>query len=589
MSNPAIKQDTPKHLRQQAASSVAQDMSSARLRILSDLMESRKKAEAHEQEFLKTIHSENAAFTKVVSLFEDSIEGLEASIGSVRADVEVKLSESFALSDVAVNAMMEEVRTLKQRSTEDSMLFKEEIMTSLKSETTRLDTQWKKAEYQNSQLSGIVSELDSRINTEISKISQEQCSIRDSLQEKMNGLEDSIRVLTSGLNEIALSHKMEVEKQQNSLEEILHRHQTEVLENVESRLVDLQSQIEHSLEAKLKSVEQASNESISLLLSERIESFRQELHTGLRTTNSHLESRCESIEASVSSLPTKLVMDESVLVSFEKDMKQRWQEDLSSKMNLLADQISDLDMRISARLGTQDSAIQALRSTGYFHEWTIRDAKSKLHSLGLMSTGGKFVSSETFSIGPYSNLQLRLYPVSSSLSSSPSIWLIHSPSGSDAAISLPLYVDLGIGKSKKALCRMKKVQELFGHWVWEGNGFDRDFVVKEVDTAGSLVVNVEISMRQWLAPTDAVSGNVTVPLENYPDSPMSAYTFAGGIEGRITPQLPLRPMSTNPFENQSREKDGQKSALTPRRMSWAMFGDAPLEETLVPPSNPFSS
>ncbi len=99
-------------------------------------------------------------------------------------------------------------------------------------------------------------------------------------------------------------------------------------------------------------------------------------------------------------------------------------------------------------------------------------------------------------------------------------------------------------------------------------------------------------MRQWLVPpTDTVSGSMTVsaPENQFPDSPMSAYTFAGGMEGRYTPQLPLRPMSTNPFERASKEE--KKSALTPRRMSWAMFGgDAPVEETLDPSSsNPFSS
>ncbi len=136
---------------------------------------------------------------------------------------------------------------------------------------------------------------------------------------------------------------------------------------------------------------------------------------------------------------------------------------ISSRMTAVIDQIGDLDSRISARLSNQETALCAVGSTGYFHEWTIPDAQTKLEPLGLFSSSNKFVSSDSFSIGPYSNLQLRLYPLNSSLNNSPSVWLIHSPSGTDPnGPSLPVYVDLGIGRSKRAQCRMKKVPELLG-------------------------------------------------------------------------------------------------------------------------------
>ena len=134
---------------------------------------------------------------------------------------------------------------------------------------------------------------------------------------------------------------------------------------------------------------------------------------------------------------------------------------------------------------------------------------------------------------------------------------------------------------------MKKVQELFGHWIWEGSGFDRDVIEKEVDKNGSLVVSVEISMRQWLASNnDTVAASMSS--ENFPESPMSAYTFA---DGTSTPQLPLRPLSTNPFDNEMKKKTEEKpSALTPRRMSWAMFGDHADDEGASASTslNPFS-
>jgi len=589
MSSPKIRQDTTRDMRQQAAASVAQDMSSVRLRILADLMESRKKAEAHEQEFLKTIHSENAAFSKVVSLFEESIDELRCSIGNLRESAHVNMSEYAAQTEASRVSMMVEFNNLKQKLSEECELSKEAMTKSIESFGSDMNNRLANLDAEKRRIYDIINELESRLNDEIARLSRENSNNNVSVFDKLTGLEAANHSLSKRLDDWSHSCENRAEQQVASFLEMIREHEAEITKGFEYRLVDLQRQIEDNLDKRLATFQTESNDSTSLLLSERMDSLRDQMLGQLRETGTQFESRCNSIETCISVLPSKQGIDESVLQGLEERLRKQWEEDLSCRMSLLVDQVSDLDSRISARFGNQESSIRALASTGYFYDWTIRDAKSKLHGLGVMSTGGKFVSSEMFSIGPYSNLQLRLYPVSSSLSnSSPSVWLIHSPSGTDQSpAALPVYVDLGIGRSKRALCRMKKVQELFGHWVWEGSGFDKDFISKEIDVDGSLIVSVEISMRQWLAaPSEPTMTTNMLPVESLPESPMSAYTFAGG---RTTPQLPLRPMSTNPFEKVPQEPS--KSALTPRRMSWAMFGgdEGPTDEAIVPSSNPFSS
>ena len=369
-------------------------------------------------------------------------------------------------------------------------------------------------------------------------------------------------------------------------QELVRDSRKEIETSFELRLADTESRMQGYISEQLHNI----SAQLEATFESRLSTLSIEREKEAQDIASRYESRFGEIEELLRSNKddeTIKFVDEDKLAEFKQVVENKIDQFVSQNFHHMVEEIESLETRLSSSINRQDMAIRALGTSGYFHEWTIRDAKSKLQSLGLLSSGGKFVSSEIFSIGPYSNLQLRLYPLSSSLASNTSVWLIHAPGSDQNGPSLPVFVDLGIGKSRRALCRMKKVQELFGHWIWEGSGFDRDVIEKEVDNSGSLVVSVEISMRQWLA-----SNNDTVPTsmssENFPESPMSAYTFA---DGTSTPQLPLRPLSTNPFDNEMKKKTEEKpSALTPRRMSWAMFGDHADDEGASASSslNPFS-
>jgi hypothetical protein len=578
MSSPMIKLDTACDQRQQAASSVVQDMSSARLRILGDLMDARKKAEAHEQEFLKTIHSENAAFSKIVSLFEDSVREISGSIVSVRDELNNRCTTTLNEFNVFHKSLSNELTILKQELSKEMDLTKETFRTS---QNLLEDNRAKRDEFWQADFSRRISEisdLKDQVGEDISRISSEHLLFKESLLETIGKVQEETRLLSLRIEDVVRTLDDRADRQLESFKNILDERECQLVERFDSHLVDLESRFKGFLEDQIAMRSINTEQELMCALNNRTDAARHRLEDDMQDISNNFESRFQSIEKRLEETTSVPSITQDEILHLEKRLYALVESSLSSRINSVIDQIGDLDSRISAKLTSQESALCAIGSSGYFYDWTIVDAKTKLESLGLFSSNNKFVSSEIFSIGPYSNLQLRLYPLSSSLSDSPSVWLIHSPSGTDinSQPSLPVYVDLGIGRSKRGLCRMKKVQELFGHWVWEACGFDRDFIRKEVELNGTLIISVEISMRQWLKGNEVQDG--------LPDSPMSAYTFAAGVDGgHTTPHLPLRPMSTNPFENQR-----NKSALTPRRMSWAMFGDH-ADDTVPNTSNPFSS
>ena len=150
--------------------------------------------------------------------------------------------------------------------------------------------------------------------------------------------------------------------------------------------------------------------------------------------------------------------------------------------------------------------------------------------------------------------------MSNATSDCPCVWLVHRPMND--SVALPVFVDIAVGRSKRSQCRMKKVQELFGHWVWEAEGFDQHLLDKEVDENGQLKICVEVSMRQWLQDKKQQVAHAAL-VESQPDSPMSTYTV-------------FKPLvsSTNPFV----AGDVQSPVVTPRRGKWAKFGTEDDEE-----------
>jgi len=608
--SPTVSGEKRKEVRAGAVASITQDMTSARLKILGDLMENRKKAEAHEQEFLRTIHSENAALSQVISLFESHLlearDGVLSSIDDMqeqsreheRAFSELKLTIPAEIQSLNAKlgseisklyGKMNDTQSLLQ--TEDSQLKAEILQTTaqLNQESARLENLF------NEHFSEHSSRLEELENSQTSQL-HELRSVITNLSTSVCDIETQISKMSS-IWEEKLSHQREQDR-------------LDTLAILDARFSDLESKwnsiVSERMQAAISQIKADHDSKLNNIQTEfkeytdvKIESMQEEF--------SNINTRLVSIETSSPPLPADTPLDTEAVSAIVHEI-------LAAAPNEQVEEVKEglLNIRaeIDSRFRDQDSHIQSIASTGHYYEWQIQNAKSKLNSLGVLLAPGKFVSSENFSIGPYKNFQLRFYPVSSPISSTPSVWLVHGGSSTLGTpdVSLPVYIDIGIGMTKKCMCKMKKVSELFGHWVWEANGFDRDTLMKELSTGGDLIVSVEVSMRQWMSSlrTSTMTGGVslvptvqpvvvrpasTAPIasDDIPDSPMSAYTFYGGGPGVVrapSPSLILRPASTNPFETLRANEDPPKkdsSSLTPRRKSWAMFGED--ENRIV---NPFS-
>jgi hypothetical protein len=317
------------------------------------------------------------------------------------------------------------------------------------------------------------------------------------------------------------------------------------------------------------------------LLEERLKSelklIRSESSVQENKTKSMMESRLEQFKFQCDSSVSNLI--DSALAKIEP----RDSESII-RIDQLESEISKIRREISEKISEQQNFLHAVATTGHRHDWMIANALNRLKSLGVMNSAYKFINSEQFSVGPYRNLMFRFYPVSAPGLDCPAVWLVQRPTSAEALI--PVFVDVGIGSTKKGPLRAKKVQELFGHWVWEAT-FPNDVLTQEL-AADDLVVSVEISMRQWMDPPTEITAPV-VAEDDIPDSPsrMSNFTFVPHAEPIRAPSLPVLRNSSpatgtpNPFS-----KDDAAQAVTPRRSSWAQFGGSPDENTPVP-SNPF--
>ena len=569
-----------KDIRSQALASVTQDMSSSRLRILSDLMESRKRAEQHEQEFLRTIHSENAAFSQIVSLFEETIDDVKSESALVVEKLSYKLEDcGDSIENLRSNLRNEVSQQLEnvadeilrvqagcKDSVESLMQEKEQTRNELERIADLASTSEALRAKQDMESRTMIEGLKAQISLvsgKVDRFEKRLSEIDSAIDEKINGLIERMSQGTRDLESKILERVEESEKRirnftDSRLGGALEQVEGQTRELVEEALLKYESEMQSMKKESVTSLSNA-NDGVSKAIA-RIDRLEGSLSTYSSVTT---EDTRQMIQESLKSLEEKCSTG-----SFKQSQDLK-----SSILKILDEQILEASKTLASKIDAQSKIIQAISLAGYRHEWTIQNASSRFKSLGLLASANKYVSSEPFSIGPYLNMQFRLYPVSTQSLDQPTVWLIHRPSSSDSVV--PIFVDLAVGLCKRGPLKQKKVQELFGHWVWEAH-FPGD-ILSELDEQGDLRIAVEISMRQWMDLTQLVMK----PQENddqeleLPSSPsgMSNYTFGAA---------PLNPLTTNPFDVAE-----NKGPLTPRRSSWAKFGTSTQSAPELVVYNPF--
>ena len=578
-----------KEVRSQALASVTQDMSSSRLRILGDLMDTRKRAEQHEQEFLRTINSENAAFSQIVSLFEGTIEDVksesavlvdqlvakvaarEISLGEVRSSFRGEISKDF--ENVGLEVLRVE-KTYKE-CIESIIRDSGETRSDINQISESVSCLKERMEEENLRSLRASDEMSDRISTLLSDASSRADKLLSELESRVEGkIHDVMETVWRRLERIPDDFESRI---LSKIEESEQRLRT----LIDSRLGGLEEQ----MEARARElVEQASLESEAKFERLFAESKQNFAHASGNITNLsekvHLiESRSTAASSDIEQ--TKVLISEKFNSRFEREKN----EINSIILKTVQEKINEYSNNISLQLESQSKAIQAVALSGFRHEWVVQNAASRFKSLGLLSSPNKFVSSESFSVGPYPNMQLRIFPVSTQTVDQPTVWLIHRPGAADDVI--PIFVDLALGSAKRGPLKVKRMQELFGHWVWEAH-FPGD-ILSEVDEQANLKISVEISMRQWMDPIVAAVPpprimNVDDDPSDLPNSPsaMSNYTFGGPLKPLLT--------TTNPFDTSGGDNspnDHKSRPLTPRRSSWAQFGGDTSSSPQLVPLNPF--
>jgi hypothetical protein len=573
-----------KDIRAQGVASVTQDMSSARLKILGDLMENRKRAEQHEQEFLRTIHSENAAFSRIVSLFEESIEEVKENTSHCSAELQ-SATESYRknLGDTRVEierrldcellSLKQSVDKLESGSTSGVAALTEQvdsIQNKLTALTSSIECRSKEDQMKIDELKKTCEALSTTLSSQVTDSANLQCEF---IHQLLSTFRES---LDTELASMKVQYDASIDRIRTDLNERLTASETSLKQLIESRIGGLEEQLMNALREQKEAVTLGIAEAVQ----EASNGIKSDIRTEIKTSSEHLRNRLSSVEERISSLPETSFVNQAI----EKAMAVNRVND--DEMNANEERVRSLEQQLKAlrsemqtSLSSHKSIMTAIASSGFRYEWNISNAIARFTSLGLLGgNGGKFVSSETFNIGPYKNLSLRFFPISTVNGDSPTVWLIARPLNPDAI--LPVFVDIGIGTSKRGPLKRKQVQELFGHWVWEAS-FPSDVITAEM-REDDLFICAEISMRQWMD-LDRLAQNVA-PVVNEesetPESPsaMSNYTFVPVAEKSI-----IMPQ-TNPFENQG--------SVTPRRSSWAQFGSPPPDEnetinTTRLASNPF--
>jgi hypothetical protein len=531
-------------------------------------MESRKRAELHEQEFLRTIHSENAAFSQIVSLFEGSIDELKTESNGVNA--------KFA-------ALAEEHQSML-------VTLKKELQECVEPQLEAVKQQMDKLDHSGAQsFSTLATSLDAVHTKVLALQSSTEFQAKDTC-ETLDELRESLSRLAVRLDEIS-QNMSETDKRMNDLK-------ASITSDMENKLCEFESRFDektlefrsesgnslHATEAGLRSTFESRIEGLKELMDSEFQDRLEQLALSFET---RLADRVSDIEKKFAHRESSLEQSvQNRLDELENSIQSKWSTSdlehlVSSRVNPVLEEVREnqtyrteigaLDAKLSRleseftdQLAMQHTMVKNIAHAGYRYEWKISDAISRFKSLGILSSGGKYVTCEQFNIGPYRNLSLRLFPISTTSQESPTVWLIQRPGSSDAI--LPLYVDISIGFSKRGPILRKQVSELFGHWVWEAV-FDPEVIASE-KIGEDLSLSVEISMRQWMDP-ECISSQ-KIPIEDQvPESPsaMSNYTFAP-------------PPQTNPFD---------RGSVTPRRASWAQFASIP-DENVEPSrlaSNPF--
>ncbi|KAF4677659.1 hypothetical protein FOL47_000119 [Perkinsus chesapeaki] len=539
---------------------MSKEVNQARLGMLGELMENRKRAEESEQFFLTRMQQEATSFQQLVQMFEDSLgkvtadldsrlagfiraedaerlvtennKSLEEKISSLEKKLDMKAHETSARIACVEASLSEVEKRLKEE--------KEEQLVTLNSKITDISTSYK-AEIATSQ-----SAVNSRISAMEEKMQSSLCNIEDEMKqgfstvnsERLDAMEGGLSGLSSRLD----AFDSKIDAVDNCIISIQAKHEKdrETESGQREQMEKARKTLEDNIKGKLEGIEQKISEleaNVAMKTdSETVVQKCEEMVAGrLSTLSSELDSRFETIgkqmldfqktcddqteefAAEQEHLKEELgkvheVAKAASVDGSEKSAKlelklQRDIKDITKQIEVVQPRIDDIQRDIQTKLGLISRKLRHLSHSGLNHTWKLTDALNKIGALGV--SAGRFLDSPPFALGAYKNMQLRLFPkgcghgppgAASNLvmqkSAACSLWLVWNPQGSNRDSRLPPI------RVELAVGKSRKGPLEMGHHeslygCYVWQGNDICVLEHELLADGSLEVSVSIPYRQW--------------------------------------------------------------------------------------------
>ena len=168
-------------------------------------MDVRKKAEAREQDFLRIIHSENAAFAKIVSLNEESAQNRAVSLLSVCEELKDRVTYSFNQLNHSLESLSSGLNIWKKELSKEMDLTKETLRESLETIHSQLATSDRLLDSDRERRLCEISGLKVQFDTEMSRISSEHLESKQLFLETTGKLQEEIRLLSSKVGTIIIN------------------------------------------------------------------------------------------------------------------------------------------------------------------------------------------------------------------------------------------------------------------------------------------------------------------------------------------------------------------------------------------------
>ncbi|KAF4733867.1 hypothetical protein FOZ62_026889, partial [Perkinsus olseni] len=300
-------------VRSSAFASLSKEVNQARLGMLGELMDNRKRAEESEQFFLTRMQQEATSFQHLVQMFEESLQ-------KVSADLDSRLSGFIQTEEV--NSMLEE----------SAKKFEERF-------------------------SAVENKVDMKAHESSARIACLEASLAD-LRDEVSKLKEDRQQEMETINA-----RIEARRERRNALTVSAAAKTE-LKRSESSMTSRVSALEEKLEKELREVQEEMKQGFSTVNGERLDAIDGSL-SGLNSRMDAFDSKIDAVDNCIISIQGKHKQDREEYAAKHAELESSHEElekKVSEKWTTIEQNISDLEQGIKDKADTE-SIVQRCESS----------------------------------------------------------------------------------------------------------------------------------------------------------------------------------------------------------------------------------